>query len=220
MRSLALWLVFATAPLGCAQGEAISDGSGSSGGSGGGSGFNGTGGSGGSGGFPPRPDAAPQMDAPPMLIDAPMSMQPDAAIDGPPPAGPCGAAPVTTATIPFNQTFTTTGLADFFHVTGSGNDINTNCLDGDGQGFPDKVFQLTLATATSITISVNNAGTNFPVVLYVRDADCRTYDGCFGDFGGAGEPVLSGTNVPAGTYFIIVDGINGSGTVQMTITSP
>jgi hypothetical protein len=217
---MALWLVFAAAPFGCAQGEAISDGGGGSGGHGGSSGFNGTGGTGGTGGFPPRPDAAPQMDAPPMLVDAPTSVQPDAAIDGPPAAGPCGSAPVTPIAIGANMTFTTTGLTDNFHVTGSGNDLQTNCLDGDGQGFPDKVFQLTLAAQSAITISTNNAGTNFPVVLYVRDADCRTYAGCFGDFGGIGEPALSGTAVPAGTYFIIVDGINGSGTVQLTVTSP
>jgi hypothetical protein len=216
MRSLALWLVFAAAPLACAEGQAIPDGtggfsgiggSGGRGGSGGGSGFNGTGGSGGS---MQRPDAS-AVDGPPMPIDAP--------IDGPPANGPCGSAPVTTLSIPFDQTFTTTGGTDFFHVTGSANDLNTNCLDGDGQGFPDRVFQLTLATATSITVSVDHAETNYPIVMYVRDSDCRTYDGCSGDFFGQ-QPVLSGTNVPAGTYFFIVDGINSSGTFRLTVTSP
>jgi hypothetical protein len=224
MRSLALWLVFAAAPVACAEGQAIPDGtggfsgiggSGGHSGSGGGSGFNGTGGSGGS---MQRPDAS-TVDGPPMPIDAPNAMQPDAAIDGPPANGPCGSAPVTMLSIPFDQTFTTTGGTDFFHVTGSANDLNTNCLDGDGQGFPDHAFQLTLATATSITVSVDHPETNFPIVLYVRDSDCRTYNGCSGDFFGQ-QPALSGTNVPAGTYFFIVDGINSSGTFRLTVTSP
>jgi len=224
MRSLARWLVFAAVPLACAQGEALSDGgggfsgiggSGGHSGSGGGSGFNGTGGSGGS---QQRPDAQ-AIDGPPMSIDGPPVLPPDAAIDGPPPAGPCGSAPVTTLSIPFDQTFTTTGGTDFFHVTGSSGDINTNCLDGDGQGFPDRVFQLTLGTATSITVSVDHPETNFPIVLYVRDSDCRTYDGCSGDFFGQ-QPVLSGSNVPAGTYFFVVDGINSSGTFRLSVTSP
>jgi hypothetical protein len=163
------------------------------------------------------------VDGPPMSVDAPPAMQPDAApqIDAPPPQGPCAPATVIPVSIPFDSTMTTTGGVDHFHVTGSGNDLQTNCLDNDGQGFPDKVFQLTLAAPTSLTISVNHPETNFPVVLYIRDGNCLTYDGCFGQFlPGDTEPALSGTNVPAGTYFVIVDGVNGSGTFRLTVTSP
>jgi len=206
---------------GCAQGEAVSDGSGGSGG------FIGTGGSSGFGTVD-GPDR-PGRDATPFDVDAAMST-PDAAMSTPDAAmstvdaamaGVCGTAPVIVIpSLPYDVTMTTTGGMDNFHVTGSGNDLATNCLDGDGLGSPDVVFQLTLAAATNVNITTGNPGTNFPVVLYVRSSDCRTYDGCDNQLATNQPPAtLQGSGIPAGTYFIIVDGQNASGTFHLTVTT-
>jgi len=162
--------------------------------------------------FSPPPDSGFPPDA---SVPPPDAMLPP---DGPIMTGVCGLAPVIPITIPFDITMTTSGGTDFFHVVGSSGDVTTNCLDGDGVGSPDRVFQFTLPTPRNITITTGNPGTNFPVILYIRDADCRTYDGCDNQLSTSNSPaLLIGNPAPPGTYFLIVDGFNASGTFHLTI---
>jgi len=127
-------------------------------------------------------------------------------------------APVIPITLPYETVMTTTGGPDLFHVVGSAGDISTDCLDGDGQGAPERVFQFTLPVARNLTITTGNPGTNFPVVLYIRGADCRSYEGCDNQLNVNNPPaLLIGSPAPAGTYFLIVDGFNASGTFHLTI---
>ena len=76
-----------------------------------------------------------------------------------------------------------------------------------GRDAPDRVYRYVLEDRADLTISADNDGTDFPVVLGVT-RDCEeslALLSCAGDFRNP-EPVLSVRNAEPGEYFIYVDG--------------
>ncbi|MEZ4470923.1 MAG: hypothetical protein R3F60_09005 [bacterium] len=76
-----------------------------------------------------------------------------------------------------------------------------------GRDAPDRVYRYNLPARASLTISADNPGTNYPVVLSVR-RDCEeplSQLACAGDFR-APDPTLVVENAEPGEYYIIVDG--------------
>ncbi|MEZ4463210.1 MAG: hypothetical protein R3F43_01485 [bacterium] len=76
-----------------------------------------------------------------------------------------------------------------------------------GRDAPDRVYRYSLPARASLTISADNPGTNYPVVLSVR-RDCEeplSQLACAGDFR-APDPTLVVENAEPGEYYIIVDG--------------
>jgi hypothetical protein len=55
-------------------------------------------------------------------------------------------------------------------------------------------------------------------VLYIRGDDCLSYKGCDNQLQVNYAPaILEGTSVPAGTYYIVVDGQNAAGMFHLTV---
>lgn len=110
----------------------------------------------------------------------------------------------TEAVLPITQRVTagtTVGAAD---------DFESACaLGGDVAG--DVVYELTLPPTR--TLSVVQAG-GFDSVLEIRTASCGTPELDCGDF-----PELTFTNLPGGTYYVIVDGWStDEGAYTLTVT--
>ncbi|MEZ4467563.1 MAG: hypothetical protein R3F43_24750, partial [bacterium] len=76
-----------------------------------------------------------------------------------------------------------------------------------GRMAPDAVYRYVLAEQANLRISADNAGTDFPVVLSVRN-DCEEPDAmlaCAGNFA-APDPTILLPNAEPGEYYIFVDG--------------
>ncbi|MGK0361343.1 MAG: hypothetical protein ACI9U2_003661, partial [Bradymonadia bacterium] len=76
-----------------------------------------------------------------------------------------------------------------------------------GRDAPDAVYRYVLNQAGPLTISAQNPGTDYPVVLSVR-RDCDeplSQLACVGDFQNP-EPTIQLANAQPGEYFIVVDG--------------
>ena len=76
-----------------------------------------------------------------------------------------------------------------------------------GRDAPDRLYRYVLARPANLTISADNPGTNFGVVLSVR-RDCEeplSQLACAGDFR-APDPTIEIPNAEAGEYYIVVDG--------------
>ena len=85
--------------------------------------------------------------------------------------------------------------ADYYH---------TRC---GGRQSPDAVFEYRLEQPATLRISADNPGTDYPVVLSVRN-DCEEPDAvlaCAGDFR-TPEPTLTLRDAEPGEYYIFVDG--------------
>ena len=77
-----------------------------------------------------------------------------------------------------------------------------------GRNAPDAVYRYTVAEGVaSVTFSAANPGTDYPVILSVRN-DCEEPDSmltCAGNFA-APEPTITLQNPEAGEYYVFVDG--------------
>lgn len=80
---------------------------------------------------------------------------------------------------------------------------------------PDLVYAFSLADAGTLRVDVTSLTDGYNPAIYLR-TDCATDFTCF-DFG-ADKEIIAG-DFPAGTYFLIVDGANGtSGNFQLTVS--
>jgi hypothetical protein len=76
-----------------------------------------------------------------------------------------------------------------------------------GRESPEAVYRYVLEQAGDLTISANNPGTSYPVVITVR-TDCEEPDSmvaCAGNFASP-EPTITLRNAEPGEYFIFIDG--------------
>ena len=102
----------------------------------------------------------------------------------------------------------------------SSDDYTPSCQASDSV---DMVFTFTLNSDVDATVSLANPTTTFDTVLYMRAGSCEddTNEACNDDFSST-QSLLSG-NLPAGDYWLFVDGYNGqNGPFEMTweITCP
>ena len=96
----------------------------------------------------------------------------------------------------------------------------TSALDGDWRGRSDGG---SCNAPLDYVITIENGfvdGSAYDTVLYVKQQDCSNADFACDDDGGAGtQSLVSLTAVPAGNYFIMVDGFSSNtGAYTLTIT--
>jgi hypothetical protein len=123
----------------------------------------------------------------------------------------CSPAPPEISTLPFNDTGTTTGMAD--NSTGSLPGFSPDCGivgSGPSRPGPDVFYRFTiLGPGNILTFSLTTSSNQFDPAIYVLSA-CGNLDTCQGGaddpFGGAGDPeMLTVSNLAAGTYYFGVD---------------
>lgn len=96
---------------------------------------------------------------------------------------------------------------------------------GFASGQPEHIYTFTLAAQSDLSATTDNAGTNFDTYLYLRSAACDGAElGCHDDVDTAGHNLrstLTITDLPAGTYYLFVDGSSpspGTGSYQLDLT--
>ncbi len=107
-------------------------------------------------------------------------------------------------------------------VTGSTVGYPSQQTGSCGGTGPEVILALSLTQPTSLEIRTDNPGTDFDTVLYVRLAECSSAAaeiGCNDDLAATvPQSGLAGTDLPAGAYYIFVDGYNGaSGNFEMSV---
>jgi hypothetical protein len=95
-------------------------------------------------------------------------------------------------------------------------DFSDDCGAAPG---PEIVLMYRLFTAQTVTFSLDQDGTNFDTVLYVRKNDCLSgLEFCNDDAGIFTTASEITANLTPGDYFIIIDGFNGtSGDFELLI---
>jgi hypothetical protein len=81
---------------------------------------------------------------------------------------------------------------------------------------PETVYRLVL-TAPSSDVFVTTHGTQFDTVVYMRRGCCGAELGCNDNADGRSTSVLAQTGVPAGTYYIFVDGATAAAAGTFTV---
>jgi hypothetical protein len=108
-------------------------------------------------------------------------------------------------------------------VTGTTTGYPSGITGSCGGTGPEVILRLTLTTPTAFEMRTDNPGTNFDTVLYVRQAPCDSAAaeiGCNDDLDLLipQSGLVATTPLPAGVYYIFVDGYNGaSGNFELTI---
>lgn len=99
-------------------------------------------------------------------------------------------------------------------TVGATDNFNSFCGDATTTAdTPDVVYAFTLPQEGTLKINVTSQTTGYRPAVYVR-SDCATDQFCFDS--GANAQVVAG-DFPAGTYFVIVDGVfTSSGQFQLT----
>jgi hypothetical protein len=128
------------------------------------------------------------------------------------------AAAVTLAPTPAQpaQTYGRTGWPSLW-------DAPRGCSGPNPTGRPEAVLKLVLAqNANTLTLSLDNPGTDFDTTLYLLPG-CPTsssgFVGCNDDSPVGVSSLLTLTNVPAGTYTVVVDSFKPhGGNFQLTAT--
>lgn len=117
-------------------------------------------------------------------------------------------------------TGTTVNSSDVFTPTDDFDDCSTSPANSSNEvilRYRNPVFQ------SSITFSLDNAGTNFDSVLYIRQGSCTSLNEyCNDDLGFFNvQSEVTLLDVPAGDYYIFVDGYGTqSGNYQLLIDLP
>ncbi len=124
----------------------------------------------------------------------------------PVPNDTCGEPLTLTAGVP--RTDTTVGAHD---------DETITCGAGSS---PDIVYTYTLTEASTVHLSLTS---DFDAAVAIRNPPCTEELGevvCDDSVGGAGTQAIDIRNQPAGTYYVIVDGVNGAaGIVDIELTT-
>ena len=100
-------------------------------------------------------------------------------------------------------------------TTGAADDFSLSCAF-EPTGAPDQVYQLDLPALTSLTINVEDPNFTFFPAYALFDSTCGPSELACGDF----DPLdFSSTGVPAGRYFLVVDGDDSTevGTFEITL---
>ena len=148
----------------------------------------------------------------------------------------------TTTTTPTNSSTTTTtptgACASATPIpaaggTFSGTTSGTSTLEGScgsSGASPERVFRWIPTVSGTATIQTCGAGTTFDTVLYLRSGSCAggpevaagcNDDACANATGLARASRLTPTVTAGQTYYIVVDGYNGTqGTFSLTVTPP
>jgi len=148
----------------------------------------------------------------------------------------------TTTTTPTNSSTTSTTLtgacASATPIPAAGGTFNgttsgTSTLEGScgsSGASPERVFRWTPTVSGTATIQTCGAGTTFDTVLYLRSGSCAggpevaagcNDDACANATGLARASRLTPTVTAGQTYYIVVDGYNGTqGTFSLTVTPP
>src|SRR6058998_2431344 len=116
-----------------------------------------------------------------------------------------------------------------FGGTTSGTSVLAGSCGSSGTA-PEQVFQWTPTVSGAATIQTCGAGTTFDTVLYLRSGSCAggpevaagcNDDACANATGLARASRLTPTVTAGQTYYIVVDGYNGTqGTFSLTVTPP
>ncbi|HEV8324113.1 MAG TPA: DUF4215 domain-containing protein [Myxococcota bacterium] len=88
------------------------------------------------------------------------------------------------------------------------NDNTSGACGGAGTGVPDAVYEVTLAGLSDIFARVDTQDGGFDPVVYVTDSPCGTggEEACQDNFGGGASESTTAVDLPAGTYYVFVDG--------------
>ena len=104
-------------------------------------------------------------------------------------------------------------------TAGAGNAVGGSCV---GMGGPERIFTLTLPVPMDITIAM--CASSYDSLLYLRTScfDPTSEIACNDDACGTGgnRSRLVFPALPAGRYYVFIDGFSGSGNYAVTITSP
>jgi cysteine-rich repeat protein len=108
------------------------------------------------------------------------------------------------------------GVGQFYGTvtTSDPSNFEPSCLAGS-QGASEAVFELTLANATNVVISAGGVpGSAYNIALHLQDGVCdpaNAVEYACSDQVVFGRPeLIAETNVPAGTYYVVVDGSNAT----------
>ncbi len=152
-----------------------------------------------------------------------------------PPAGvgTC-AAPTQLALAMTGTTYTVTAMGDTTNNTDQVPEGACGDNDSGEGGGHDQIFTFTNPIAQQVTITLNShvSTTSFDGLLRLTTASCDvatevpnnitsadTADGCTDEYGASTNEVLSYASLPAGTYFVVVDGYEADdvGTFSLSI---
>jgi hypothetical protein len=84
-----------------------------------------------------------------------------------------------------------------------------------GGAAPDTVYKLVLTAPSDVFVTTH--GTQFDTVVYMRRGCCGDELGCNDNADGRSTSVLAQTGVPAGTYYIVVDGATAAAAGAFTV---
>ncbi|HEX5062891.1 MAG TPA: PPC domain-containing protein [Kofleriaceae bacterium] len=131
----------------------------------------------------------------------------------------CTVAEMFTTAGTYNRTVTTMpGLPSLHGATRS------DCTSGGDNGVraPEAVYRVQLAATATLRVSTASTQTDFDTLVYVRDGCTGAEMGCDDDSGSSVEALTSDltlVNLPAGDYYIFVDGFStNTGSADLTIT--
>ncbi len=102
-------------------------------------------------------------------------------------------------------------------TTGKANDFSPSCSSSSAA--PDIAHELFIpGDLASLTVNTNGSG--YDTVLYIRRGECSAADFACDDDGGTGlQSQIVKSNVPAGLYYILVDGFStNAGAYTLSIT--